>query len=63
MNQTVQFTNAKLPASFMIDEDVVRRVLEKAQQAINDGKVKSASQYVNDLLAWAVDYTVDNMVS
>lgn len=59
MNQTVQFTNAKLPASFIIDEDVVRRVLERAQQAINDGKVKSASEYVNGLLAWAVD----NMVS
>jgi Arc/MetJ-type ribon-helix-helix transcriptional regulator len=55
MNQTVQLTNAKLPASFMVDEKVVGQLLEKAQQAITSGKVKSASEYVNRLVTWALE--------
>lgn len=55
MNQTVQLTNAKLPASFMVDEKVVEQLLVKAQQAINDGKVKTASEYVSRLLASALE--------
>ncbi len=55
MNQTVHLTNARLPVSFMVDEFVVRQLLENAQKAVNNGEVKTASEYVSDLLKWALE--------
>ena len=51
---TVGFVGAKMPATFMVDDNVVIQLLEKAVEA---GKTKSepASNYVNRLLKWALD--------
>jgi hypothetical protein len=51
---TVGFMSAKMPATFMVDDDVAVRLLEKASEA---GKAKNevSSKYVNRLLKWALE--------
>lgn len=51
---TVGFMSTKMPATFMVDDNVVVQLLEKAAEA---GKTRSetASQYVNRLLKWALE--------
>jgi hypothetical protein len=60
MNQTVQFVSPTFPASFMVDEAVVKDLFAKAKESVDSGKTKTASEYVNRLVRWAVDNYEDN---
>lgn len=51
---TVGFMSAKMPATFLVDDDTVARLLEKAGEAAA-AKNESASKYVNRLLKWALE--------
>jgi hypothetical protein len=60
MNQTVQFVSPKFPVSFMLDEEVVKELFAKAKQAVDAGTDKTASQYVNRLVKWALENYNEN---
>lgn len=51
---TVGFMSTKMPATFIVDDNVAVQLLEKAGEA---GKARSepASNYVNRLLKWALN--------
>ena len=55
MNQTVQFHSPTFPASFMLEEEVVKTLFTKAKQAVDAGADKTASSYVNRLVKWALE--------
>lgn len=61
MNQTVQFVSPKFPASFMLDEVVVKDLFAKAKESVDAGKTKTASEYVNSLVKWAVENYKDEV--
>lgn len=63
MNQTVQFHSPTFPASFIVDEEVVKELFARAKKSVDAGIDKTASQYVNRLVKWALEnYEVRNDV-
>jgi hypothetical protein len=59
---TVGFMSAKMPATFMVDDDVAVSLVTKASDASKSGE--TASKYVNRLLKWALEnYEVRNNVA
>ena len=52
--------NAKMPATFMVDDDTVACLLEKAGEAAK-AKNESASKYVGRLLKWALENYKDEV--
>jgi len=57
---TVGFMNAKMPATFMVDDDTVACLLEKAGESAKL-KNESASKYVARLLKWALENFKDEV--
>jgi len=59
---TVGFMSAKIPATFMVDDEVAIQLLEKASES---GKAKNepSSKYVNRLLKWALENYNENKVT
>lgn len=57
---TVGFMSAKMPATFLVDDDTVVRLLEKAGESAK-AKNESASKYVARLLKWALENYKDEI--